>query len=180
MRTSEDLVVKTFRAIVISEVESSIPVLVLDYELDPHVTGPGTHCFQLERSVVAREHAAVAVARIIHEGAGFLWIKAKRQHSVPDAVPGVTIGFLTSLLGQVAPSPKHLAWAFWVPKASMPVMAVMIEVVFILIDGFGVFSMLALWNSVRLEDFVEDNRGKTDCGLGQESSFIHVVDGIRT
>lgn len=142
VRTSEDLVVKTFGAIIVSEVESSIPVLVLDYELDPHVTGPGTHCFQLERSVVARKHAAVAVARIIHEGAGFLWIKAKRQHSIPDAVPGVTIEFLTSLLGQVAPSPKHLAWAFWVPKASMPVMAVMIEVVFILLVDLGRFRCL--------------------------------------
>ena len=77
VRTPEDLVVKTFRAIIVSEVESSIPVLVLDYELDPHVTGPGTHGFQLERSVVAREHAAVAVAGIIYEGAGFLWINEK-------------------------------------------------------------------------------------------------------
>lgn len=67
VRTPEDLVVKTFRAIIVPEVESSIPVLVLDYEFDPHVTGPGTHGFQLKRSVVAREHAAVAVAGIIHK-----------------------------------------------------------------------------------------------------------------
>ena len=78
VRTPEDLVVKTFRAIIVSEVESSIPVLVLDYELDPHVTGPGAHGFQLERSVVAREHAAVTVAGIIYKGASFLWIEVKR------------------------------------------------------------------------------------------------------
>lgn len=40
--------------------------------------------------------------------------------------------------------------------------------------------MLALRDSVRLEDFVEDDRGKTDCELEQISSFIHIVDGIRT
>ena len=93
MGTPEDLVVQTFRAIVVPKVESSIPVLVLDYELDAHVAGPGAHGFQLERGVVAREHAAVTVAGIVDEAASFLWIEMEALASIPDAVPGSTLGF---------------------------------------------------------------------------------------
>ena len=72
VRTPEDLVVQTFRTIIVSEVESSIPVLVLDYKFNSHIARPGTHGFQLERGVVAREHAAVTVAGIVDEAASFL------------------------------------------------------------------------------------------------------------
>lgn len=72
MRTAEDLVVQALRAIIIAEVESNLPVLVLDYKLNSHIARPGTHGFQLERSVVAREHAVFFVASVIHEATGFL------------------------------------------------------------------------------------------------------------
>jgi len=72
VRTSEDLVVQALRAVIVSEVESSLPVLVLDDELNSHVARRGAHGFQLERSVVACEHAAIVVAGIVHEAPGFL------------------------------------------------------------------------------------------------------------
>jgi hypothetical protein len=72
--TPEDLVVQTLRTIIVSKVESSLPVLVLDDKLNSHVARRGAHGFQLERGVVAREHATVVVASIIDEAAGFLWI----------------------------------------------------------------------------------------------------------
>ena len=93
VRTSEDLVIQTFRTIIISKVESSIPILVLHHELNAHVAGPGAHGFQLERGVVAREHAAVTVAGIVDEAASFLWIEMEALASIPDAVPGSTLGF---------------------------------------------------------------------------------------
>lgn len=37
-----------------------------------------------------------------------------------------------------------------------------------------------LWDSGRLENFVEDDRGKTNTKLKQETSLIHLFDGIRT
>lgn len=77
MRTREDLIVQTFRTIIVSEVESSIPVLVLDYELNSHIARPGAHGFQLERGVVTREHAAVIVTCVVDEAASFLWIQGE-------------------------------------------------------------------------------------------------------
>jgi hypothetical protein len=86
MRTAEDLVVQALRAIIIAEIESNLPILVLDYKFDSHIAGPGAHGLQLERSVVAREHAILFVACVIDEAAGFLWIEAKRQLITPDVV----------------------------------------------------------------------------------------------
>lgn len=62
-------------------------------------------------------------------------LEAKGQQIIPGTVPGAPLGLLTSLLGQVAPSLKHLAWTLWVPKESMLAMAARIEVVFILLIG---------------------------------------------
>jgi hypothetical protein len=62
----------------------------------------------------------------------------KRSVSIVFQTPlGITLGFLTSLLGQVAPSSKHLAWTLWMPKESMPATAARIEVVFILLVGLS-------------------------------------------
>lgn len=79
--------------------------------------------------------------------------EASAQHSSRSS--GRHDRVLTSLLGQVAPSPKHLAWAFWVPKASMPVMAVMIEVIFILLDGLECFRCLRFGILLRM---IEERR----------------------
>jgi hypothetical protein len=71
MLTIEDLAVKLRRAVVIAEVKADLPVLVLNNKLNAQTAGPGTHGFQLQRRVVAREHAAVLVASVVHEAAGF-------------------------------------------------------------------------------------------------------------
>lgn len=77
MRTPKDLVVQTFRAIIVSKIESGVPVLVLNYKLNSHIAGPGAHGLQLERSIVSREHAAIVVARVVDKTTGFLWIKGE-------------------------------------------------------------------------------------------------------
>lgn len=86
VRAPEDLVVQTFRAVVVSKIKSGVPVLVLDHKLNSHIAGPGAHSFQLERSVVAREHATVIVAGVVDEAAGFLRSKgeASAKHSICD------------------------------------------------------------------------------------------------
>lgn len=70
--------------------------------------------------------------------------KSERQQSIRDVIRGVTLSFLTSLLGQVAPSLKHSACTLWVPKESMPAIAAMIEVVFILLVGLEGYSCFVL------------------------------------
>lgn len=86
----------------------------------------------------------------------------------------VTFDILTSLLGQVAPSPKHLAWTFWMPKESTPAAAARIEAVFILL--FGLWGRLCFALQV-VSDRVEDDRGKRNRKLKQEVSFIHTFGG---
>lgn len=83
MRTAENLVVQALRAIIIAEVESNFPVLVLDYKLNSHIAGPGAHGLQLERSVVTREHAILFVARVPDEATGFLWIESEALAKCP-------------------------------------------------------------------------------------------------
>jgi hypothetical protein len=83
MRTAEDLVVQALRAIIIAEIESNLPILVLDYKFDSHIAGPGAHGLQLERSVVAREHAIFFVARVPDEATGFLWIEGEALAKCP-------------------------------------------------------------------------------------------------
>lgn len=86
VRTAKDLVVQALRAIIIAEIESNLPVLVLNYKLNSHIAGPGAHSFQLERGEVARKHAILFVARVPDEGSGFLWNEAKRQQITPDII----------------------------------------------------------------------------------------------
>lgn len=62
-------------------------------------------------------------------------LEAKSQQIIAGTVLGVPLGLLTSLLGQVAPSLKHLASTLWAPKESMPAIAATIEFVFILLVG---------------------------------------------
>ena len=83
MRTAENLVVQALRAIIIAKVESNHPVLVLDYKLNSHIAGPGAHGFQLERSIVAREHATGIVAGVIDEATSFLWIETEASAKYP-------------------------------------------------------------------------------------------------
>jgi hypothetical protein len=77
MLASEDLVVQALRAVIVAKVEARIPVLVLDHELDSHVTRCRAHAFQLERCIVAGEHTTIAVASVVDEAAGFL--RRKRE-----------------------------------------------------------------------------------------------------
>lgn len=131
MLTPKDLIVQALRAVIIAEVEACLLVLVLHNKFDSHVARPRTHGFQLEWSIVAREHAAVIVACIVDEAAGFLGCKGKSQQTIFDTTTGITLGPLTSLLGQLAPLSKHLASTLWMPKESVLTKAARIEVVFI-------------------------------------------------
>lgn len=135
MLAPKDLVVEAQRAIVVAKIEADVLVLVLDDKFDSKVAGSRAHGFQLQRSVVAREHAAVIVACIVDERPSFLQSTKCELARSSNAV-GVTLRCLTSLLGQLAPFPKHLASALWMPKESMPAMAARIEVVFILGELF--------------------------------------------
>lgn len=106
MLTAENLIVQSLRAVVVAQVKAGVPILVLNNKLDSQVTGPRTHGFQLQRSVIARlfseqeyqsatclgrrmihdlytyEHPALIVAGFVNEVAGFLFVGPGRAVAV--------------------------------------------------------------------------------------------------
>lgn len=176
MRTPEDLVVQTLRAIIISKVESSISVLVLHHELNSHVARLGAHGFQLERGVFAREHAAIVVARVVDKATGFLWTKGKASVKYPGRVsrchtwilylsvwPGCAVSEALGLnalgaerehAGNGSDDCGRLRFAYW----------------------FGRLFAFVFWDPDRLEDSVENDRVKKTYVSKREASFIHSLD----
>lgn len=74
MLTPENLVREPVVAIVVTKVEANLGVLVLDVEDKPNPARLRAHGFHLSRRVVAREHAAVIVAGVVHEAARFFTV----------------------------------------------------------------------------------------------------------
>ena len=176
MRTPEDLVVQTFRTIIVSEVESSIPVLVLDYKFNSHIARPGAHGFQLERGVVAREHAAIVVARVVDEAAGFLLIKGEALAKYPGRLSrsSTWISYLSVWPGSAVPEALGLnalgAKGEYTGNGSENWGRLHFAC------RLGELSAFVFCDSDRLGDSIEDNRAKKTYESKRDASFIHSLD----
>jgi hypothetical protein len=74
-----NLTVQALDAVVVTQVEPLVGVLVLDFELRLQValkSGRGTHALCLARRKVTSEHAAVAPASVVDPSLGFVVIQS--------------------------------------------------------------------------------------------------------
>lgn len=74
MFATKDLVGKAVIAILVTKIETSVGILILDVKLETNAAGAWAHGLHLSRSEVAREHATVVVASILDEAPSFLLV----------------------------------------------------------------------------------------------------------